>query len=180
MGRSKGFKKDRMYITHKEWVTDWGGKAEEREKKFFKTLQFYCCNLSFQPWIDPVCTTDGTIFDLVNIIPWLKKHKIDPVTGKPLKALDLVKLNFFKNPDGQFHCPITYKVFTDFTHIVAVKPTGNVYAFDAIKKLNITPKDWRDLITHEPFTRDDLITIQDPNNIEKQKMEKIFIILKKA
>jgi hypothetical protein len=30
----------------------------------------------------------------------------------------------------------------------------------AIKELNIKPKNWKELLTDEPFTRDDLITIQ--------------------
>ena len=37
---------------------------------------FDCCGLSFQPFSHPVCArnSDGTgiVFDLVNIIPWLK------------------------------------------------------------------------------------------------------------
>jgi peptidyl-prolyl cis-trans isomerase-like protein 2 len=95
-----------------------------------------------------------------NIVPWLKKYKNDPITGKPLSAKDLIKLNFYKNSEGKFHCPITYKEFTDFTHIVAIRQTGNVYSYDAIKELNITPKYWKDLISGEPFTKKDIITLQ--------------------
>jgi hypothetical protein len=40
------------------------------------TTPFDCCALSFQPFTHPVCArnSDGTghVFDLVNIIPWLK------------------------------------------------------------------------------------------------------------
>ena len=31
---------------------------------------------------------------------------------------------------GQYHCPVTFKVFNQNTHIVAIKQTGNVYSFD--------------------------------------------------
>jgi len=31
---------------------------------------------------------------------------------------------------GKYHCPVTFKVFNENTHIVAVKPTGNVFAFE--------------------------------------------------
>jgi len=175
MGRSKGFKKDRMYITHTEWVNDWGGKKVEREKRLpQKALQFFCCNLTLQPWTDPVCTIDGTIYDLVAIIPWIKKHKVDPVKGVPLKSGDLIKLNFFTNQEGKFHCPTSYKVFTDYTHIVAIKPTGNVYAWEAIENLNIKPKYFKDLITGQEFTKADIITLQDPNDTTKKK--KLIII----
>lgn len=37
---------------------------------------FDCCSLSFQPFSHPVCARNvdgtGTVFDLMNIIPWLK------------------------------------------------------------------------------------------------------------
>jgi peptidyl-prolyl cis-trans isomerase-like protein 2 len=32
------------------------------------------------------------------------------VTGKKLTSSSLVKLNFFKNNDGAFHDPVTFKV----------------------------------------------------------------------
>lgn len=31
---------------------------------------------------------------------------------------------------GEFHCPVLNKVFTEFTHIVAVKTTGNVFCYE--------------------------------------------------
>lgn len=45
-----------------------------------------------------------------NIVPYLKKYKKDPITGKPLAAKDLVKLHFHKNNNNEYHCPITFKV----------------------------------------------------------------------
>ncbi len=48
---------------------------------------------------------------------------------------------------------MTGKVFSEHTHIVAVKPTGNVYSWDAVNELNIKPKSWKDLLTDEDFTR---------------------------
>ena len=66
---------------------------------------------------------------------------------QPLEAKSLFKLNFHKNSDGmlrkiqfrvswvtvmigKYHCPVTYKVFNENTHIVAVKTTGNVYCME--------------------------------------------------
>ena len=46
--------------------------------------------------------------------------------------------------------------FTDHSKVVAVKPSGNVYAWDAVEELNIKRKNWTDLMTGEPFTRKDV------------------------
>lgn len=31
---------------------------------------------------------------------------------------------------GKYHCPVLFTVFTNNTHIVAVRTTGNVYAYE--------------------------------------------------
>ena len=58
------------------------------------------------------------------------------------------------------------QVFTESTHIVAVRTSGNVYAYEAVQELNIKPKFMKDLLTDQPFTRKDIIHIQDPMNLE--------------
>ena len=58
------------------------------------------------------------------------------------------------------------QVFTESTHIVAVRTSGNVYAWEAVQELNIKPKFMKDLMTDQPFTRKDIIHIQDPMNLE--------------
>lgn len=40
--------------------------------------------------------------------------------------------------------------------MVAVKPSGNVYAWDAVEELNVKRKNWTDLMTGEAFTRKDV------------------------
>ena len=85
--------------------------------------------------------------------------------GKPLKSSELIKLNFAKNDDGEYVDPVTYKAFTDNTHIVALKNTGNVFAWDTIERLNIKVKNWKDLVSDDDFTRQDIITLQDPQNL---------------
>jgi peptidyl-prolyl cis-trans isomerase-like protein 2 len=118
----------------------------------------------------PVCTADGTTFDLTNILPWLKKHGTNPVTGLPLKSSELIKLHFAKNDEGEMVDPVTFKVFTDNTHIVALKNTGNVFAYDTVERLNIKAKMWRDLVNDEEFSRKDVITLQDPQNIASRDL----------
>lgn len=103
-------------------------------------------------------------------MPWLKKHACNPITGEKLEAKDLLKLNISKNTKGEYQCPITYKVFNDHSHIVAIKTTGNVYSYDAIEELNFKPKYFKDLLTDVKFTRKDLITLQDPNNLSSRNM----------
>ncbi|KAJ3342124.1 hypothetical protein HDU93_003340 [Gonapodya sp. JEL0774] len=110
----------------------------------------------------------------MNIVPFLRKYGVHPVTGGKLVMKDLIKLNFFKNASGEFHCPVTFKPLGEHTKIVAVRTTGNVYSWEAIDELNIQPKNWKDLLSDEPFKRSDLITIQDPHDIEARSISKFY------
>lgn len=103
-------------------------------------------------------------------MPWIKKHGTNPVNGQPLKNSELIKLNFAKNDDGEYIDPVTYKVFTNNTHIVALKTTGNVFAHDTVYRLNVKAKSWKDLVSDEDFQRSDIITLQDPQNIESRDL----------
>ncbi|KAI8052041.1 cyclophilin-like domain-containing protein [Syncephalis plumigaleata] len=166
---------DKLYITHSEWSNDYGGMSfggakRQQAKDGFRRLPFDCCSLSLRPFEHPVCTPKGIIYDLENIAKYLKKEKTDPVTGEPLKMEDLKKLTFYKNANDEYHCPITMRVFNENTHIVAISTSGNVYAYDAVERLNIKAKHWQDLMTDEPFTRKDIITLQDPQHLEKQNL----------
>jgi hypothetical protein len=51
------------------------------------------------------------------------------------------------------------KTFTENTHIVAVRVSGNVYEAETIERLNAKTKNWRDLLSDEPFTRKDIIDL---------------------
>lgn len=101
-----------------------------------------CCALSLQPFRNPVAVIQDVkqgeerradVFDLVNIVPYVRKFKTsestagradpDPVTGKPLETSQLLKLNFSKNAEGNYHDPITFKVFSNHVHIVFLKNT---------------------------------------------------------
>uniref|UniRef100_G3VXN9 Peptidylprolyl isomerase like 2 n=1 Tax=Sarcophilus harrisii TaxID=9305 RepID=G3VXN9_SARHA len=84
-----------------------------------------------------------------------------------LDAKSLIKLNFTKNSEGKYHCPVLFTVFTNNSHIVAIKSTGNVYAYEAVEQLNIKTKNFKDLLTDEPFSRQDILTLQDPTNLDK-------------
>ncbi|KAK3989526.1 hypothetical protein QBC44DRAFT_327533 [Cladorrhinum sp. PSN332] len=183
---------DKLYITHSEWSSadaygaSVGANAGSRAQQSgglhasFKRLPFNFCAASLQPFKNPVCTADGTIFDVEVISAWLEKKGTNPVDGKPLAAKDLIKLNFSRNADtesadrngaptdgkGDYIDPVTFKVFTDNTHIVAIRhgTYANVFAWETVERMNIKAKMWRDLVDDAEFGRKDIITLQDPQN----------------
>ncbi|KAK5131994.1 Peptidyl-prolyl cis-trans isomerase cyp8 [Meristemomyces frigidus] len=175
---------DKLYITHSEWSSDnaFGPSAGANVRRAngpdttFKRLPFNFCAVSLQPFEHPVCTAEGTIFDLTNILPWIKTHGTNPVDGLPLKSGELIKLNFAKNDEGEYVDPVTFKVFTDNTHIVALRNTGNVFAYDTIERLNVKAKNWRDLVSDDEFKRSDVFTLQDPQNIESRDLSQFKYI----
>ncbi|KAL2091882.1 hypothetical protein ACEWY4_011680 [Coilia grayii] len=166
--------KDKMYITCSEYTNFYGGKRAEIPQGNFRRLPFDHCSLSLQPFEYPMCTTEGVVFDLMSIVPWIKKYGTNPITGEKLEAKALIKLNFSKNNEGKYHCPVLYTVFTNNSHIIANKVTGNVYSNEAVEQLNIKTKSFKDLLTDEPFTRQDLITLQDPTNLDKFNVSNFF------
>ncbi|POR37169.1 Peptidyl-prolyl cis-trans isomerase-like 2 [Tolypocladium paradoxum] len=186
---------DKLYITHSEWSSSdaysasVGANASSRggsNGASFRRLPFNFCAASLQPFKNPVCTPEGTIFDVEVIGAWLDKHpNQNPVDGKPLQKKDLIRLNFSRNAEsdslgaglsdgkGDLIDPVTYKVFTDNTHIVAIRhgTYANVFAWDTVERMNIKAKMWRDLMDDEPFTRADIITLQDPQNAASRNLD---------
>ncbi|GAB5368121.1 hypothetical protein AAMO2058_001291000 [Amorphochlora amoebiformis] len=167
------------YIRPSEWAAEFGGKKLTKGRKAFKRLPFDCCALSLRPFENPVATPEGIVFDLVNIVPYVRKHKKNPVNGEPLKLKQLKKLTFHKNVAGKYHCPITNKEFSEHTHIVALWTSGNVYAYEAIEELNIKQKNMHDLLTGQAFKRSDIISIQDPHNFSDTRNITSFLHRKK-
>uniref|UniRef100_A0AAY4BRH0 PPIase cyclophilin-type domain-containing protein n=1 Tax=Denticeps clupeoides TaxID=299321 RepID=A0AAY4BRH0_9TELE len=104
----------------------------------FRRLPFDHCSLSLQPFEYPMCTSEGIVFDLIS------------------------SSVLYGNRDlyCKYHCPVLYTVFTNNSHIVANKITGNVFSYEAVEQLNIKTKSFNDLLTDEPFTRQDIIILQ--------------------
>ncbi|KAJ7382103.1 RING-type E3 ubiquitin-protein ligase ppil2, partial [Desmophyllum pertusum] len=119
--------------------------TEWREEWGGKKAAFPCSHLNIHSG-----TKDGVIFDLLLC-----------------KVKELVKLNFHRMAEDKYHCPVTFKSSITTHDIVAVKPTGNVFSYDAVEQLNLKAKNFKDLLTDEPFTRKDIITIQDPTSLDK-------------
>jgi len=170
MGK-KQHQSDKLYLTTQEWKYFFGGKKPGRstdpDEVDFKRLPVDHCALSLQPYETPYCDEGGHIFDLIHIVPYIKKFKTNPCTGETLDAKGLIKLKFTKNASGEPHCPVMFKVFNNNTHIAAIKTTGNVFCYEAIEELNLKTKNFKDLISDEPFTRDDIIVLQDPKSTTK-------------
>ncbi|XP_007906804.1 RING-type E3 ubiquitin-protein ligase PPIL2 [Callorhinchus milii] len=166
--------KDKMYITCTEYTNFYGGKKTVIPQANFRRLPFDHGSLSLQPFEYPVCTPDGMVFDLLSIMPWIKRYGTHPTTGEKLEAKSLIKLNYHKNSEGKYHCPVMYSVFTNNSHIVTIKATGNVYSFEAVEQLNIKTKTYKDLLNDEPFKRNDIITLQDPANVDKFNITNFF------
>ncbi|XP_027430044.1 RING-type E3 ubiquitin-protein ligase PPIL2-like isoform X1 [Zalophus californianus] len=91
--------KDKMYITCAEYTHFYGGKKPDIPQANFHRLPFDHCSLSLQPFVYPVCTPEGVVFDLLNIVPWLKKYGTNPSNGEKLDGRSLIKLNFAKNKE---------------------------------------------------------------------------------
>ncbi|KAI1287598.1 RING-type E3 ubiquitin-protein ligase PPIL2 [Halotydeus destructor] len=164
--------KDKMYLTCTEWTYVYGGRRpdqdlEDEVRQKFRRLPYDHCALSLQPFHHPYCNQLGYQFDIVHIVPFLKKFGKDPVSGEALDAKQLVKLNYTRNNEGFYHCPVMFKTFNENSHIVAIKTTGNVFSYEAVEELNIKTKNFRDLINDETFSKKDIITIQDPMNADK-------------
>ncbi|CAK5264546.1 unnamed protein product [Mycena citricolor] len=178
---------NKLYITHAEHSGQFGshsssiGYKQKAEAPHPASITpFDCCAISFQPFSHPVCARNedgtGTVFDLVNIIPWLKQHNnTHPITKAPLNPTDLITLHYSrKESSNELHDPISFKLFSQHSHIVAISTTGNVFLAESIKG-------GRDLISDVPykkfvsslkhsgtklnFLREDVITLQNPHDL---------------
>ncbi|KRY79549.1 Peptidyl-prolyl cis-trans isomerase 4, partial [Trichinella pseudospiralis] len=144
MGK-KQHQSDKMYLTTTEWKELYGG---HKDTKIFQAilakhqrLPFGHCCVSLRPCDVPYCCLDGYVFDLIHILPFVRKFGKHPVTGNPLDVKSLIKLDFKKNSEGQYVCPITKKAFTDNSHVVVIRPTGIVYSYEdpyKLEKFNIS------------------------------------------
>ena len=160
MGGKNRHSQDRLFITATEWKSI-GGKRVAAQHDY-RPLPFDHCAMSLSPYETPCCTAnEGVVFDVTNLVPYVMKHKKNPITGEKMSTSEIIRLNMSKNAEGLWHCPVTCKVFNNNTHVVAIKTTGNVFSFDAVNELNIKAKNYTDLLSGEKFIRSDVIVLQD-------------------
>jgi peptidyl-prolyl cis-trans isomerase-like protein 2 len=133
-----------------------------------RRLPFDCCALTLTPYETPVCTSQGIVFENSALLPFLLKHKVDPVTGEPMTTRDVITLNMDKDEEGRWQCPVLTKPFSDQTKIVAIRQqqpgtnVANVYSYQAYHELNVKAKNYQDLISGNMFTKKDVILLNDP------------------
>jgi peptidyl-prolyl cis-trans isomerase-like protein 2 len=98
------------------------------------------------------------------------------VTKEPLKPEDLIKLNYSRKASGEYHDPISFKPFSEHSHIVAIATTGNVYLAESIKggkdllddvkfKKYAHRRAVHGSLTDNFYPREDVITLQNPHGM---------------
>jgi peptidyl-prolyl cis-trans isomerase-like protein 2 len=125
-----------------------------------------------------VCTPLGIIFENSALLPFLMKHKVDPVTGTKMSTRDVITLHMDKDEEGRWQCPVLTKPFSNQTKIVAIRQPGtneaNVYSFEAYQELNVKTKNYEDLISGVKFSKKtDVIVLNDPSDDEHIRLRDI-------
>ncbi|KZT05879.1 cyclophilin-like protein [Laetiporus sulphureus 93-53] len=95
-------------------------------------------------------------------------HNTNPFTKEPLTPADLITLHYSRKPNGEIHDPISFKPFTEHSHIVAIATTGNVFLAESIKG-------GRDLVADVKFKKEDVITLQNPHGFPPASVSKSSI-----
>jgi peptidyl-prolyl cis-trans isomerase-like protein 2 len=132
-----------------------------------RRLPFHCCALTLVPFVNPVCTSNGIVFDNTALLPFLLHHRKDPVTGHPLTTRDIITLHMDQDDQGRWQCPVLTKPFADHSKIVAIRDGSEayVYSYEAYKELNLKSKNYLDLTTGKKFhPQKDVIILNDPDN----------------
>ena len=170
------------------------GRSTTATGRVNNALPFSHCALSLVPFETPVCirlpslNLDGSksegdqqqygiIVENSAILPFLMKHKKDPITGRPMTSRDLITLHMDKDEEedqrgldgGSWQCPVMAKAFNDRTKVVAIMQPNQkeayVYSYNAYQELNVKAKNFTDLTTGEPFQKPrDVIILYDPDN----------------
>jgi peptidyl-prolyl cis-trans isomerase-like protein 2 len=103
MGKSK--KKDRLYVSAKEYsIYNYGGQEyKDKEERQVHRLPFDCCSITLQPAVDPVAIRHNGkafLFDIVSLVPFLRKFKKNPITGLPMTTKEMIRVHLHKNSEG--------------------------------------------------------------------------------
>ena len=178
-------KTDRAYITPREWAEDFGGhKARADLPAGAGVLPYDQCGLTFRAFepagpgtvfAGAVAGPTGVLYDVRALAAYMRTHGgADPATGARLRRTDLVPARLHVDAVGRFHCPALYREFTPATKIALVRPSGNVYCWDALEQLNLRAHNMVDLLTGQPFARSDILVLQDPAHPENRRISSFF------
>jgi nitric oxide synthase-interacting protein len=92
-----------------------------------------------------------------------------PVSGKPMKAKDLIDIKFtlVNDPDdkkslilkeNRYMCPITHDILSNSVPCAVIRTTGDVVTMECVEK--IIKKDWIHPLTNAKLTEKDIIPLQ--------------------
>jgi cyclophilin family peptidyl-prolyl cis-trans isomerase len=178
---------DKLYITRSECLSgEFFGASNTKNGKSSlpicdreeECISLDICSLSLQPWIKPVCTSEGIIYDYLTILEYIDHNSFDPITKQPLDHKSLIEIQNYDPQTLRITCPVTFKDLTfSSDKAVLLRPSGYIYeckVIDGICK-EFPSSEWKDPMTDLPFKRSDIISLQrrslslSPNNPESIK-----------
>lgn len=169
---------DKLFVTPSEHSGVYGrhgASTGARKAEAAVVVPFDMCALTHEAWRTPACLPDeGLVYERTNLERFLDKYHVSPASGRPASRDEILALHMARNERGRLYDPVSCKELTDHSHLVAVKPTGNVFLYDTVQQLNLKPKMLRDLVDDTPFTKADLLTLQDPHDPERRTMQKLY------
>ena len=169
---------DKLFVTPSEHSGVYGrhgASTGARKAEAAVVVPFDMCALTHEAWRVPACLPDeGLVYERANLERFLDKYHVSPASGRPASRDEVIALEMARNERGRLYDPVSCKDLTDHSHLVAIKPTGRVYLYDTVQQLNLKPKMLRDLVDDTPFTKADLLTIQDPHDPERRTMQKMY------
>jgi peptidyl-prolyl cis-trans isomerase-like protein 2 len=170
---------DKLYITHSEWGSEGysasGGTGNTKVSipTSVSSLPFWYCSISQQPIGEDCGVVDnhGHVYDIRNVMPYIRKHNQNPVSGEELTddTKKLVKLKLQRNSEGKYVDPVTLKEFQTASHVVVIMTSGRAYFYDTIKEHNIKQRFWRDLVSDEEFKKIDIVKLIGGAGVRTQK-----------
>ena len=165
---------DKLFITPSEYSGVYGQHGATTGMRTEKSVivPFHLCAITHQPWTEPACLAqDGLVCDRATLEAFVQQYHVSPATGEPASLDDIILLHIAKKDDGTWQDPVSLRELTDHSHLVAIRPTGYVYLYDTVQQLNLKTKCLRDLVTDEPFAKADILTLQDPHDPAKRRMQ---------
>ncbi|WFD20900.1 peptidylprolyl isomerase [Malassezia caprae] len=168
---------DKLFITPSEYSGVYGQHGATTGVRTEKSVivPFHMCAITHQPWTAPACLVqDGLVCDRETLEAFVQQYHVSPATGEPASVDDILALHIGAKDDGTWQDPVSLRELTDHSHLVAIRPTGYVYLYDTVQQLNLKTKSLRDLVTDEPFVKADILTLQDPHDPAKRRMQDMY------
>lgn len=168
---------DKLFITPSEYSGQHGqhGATSGARREMSVVVPFHMCAITHQPWTTPACLVqDGLICEKAHLVAFIEQHHQSPATGEKASIDDILILHISQNERQMSQDPVSMREFTDHSHLVAIRTSGHVYLYDTVFQLNVRTKNMRDLVTDVPFTKSDILTLQDPHDPGRRTMQNMY------